>query len=131
MEASLPEQAMSGWQSLQESISIKEELPIKRSLYLGMFVPILLTACGSIAAVDPTSTSVPTDTPTPTLTPLPTATPTPLPSATSDVTATAIAKGTESAGAILAELDHLLADTDIPIKRDIWPGNKRSRLLLN
>ena len=89
---------------------------MKQSLYLGLFVPILLTACGSIAAVDPTSTSVPTDAPTPTLTPLPTDTPTPLPSATPDVTATAAAKATESAGAILAELDHLLADTDIPYK---------------
>ena len=89
---------------------------MKRFLYFCLFVPILLTACGGIEAVDPTSTSVPTDTPTPTLTPLPTNTPTPLPTATPDITATAAAKATKSADAILAELDHFLADTDILYK---------------
>jgi hypothetical protein len=95
---------------------IKEELPMKRSLCLCLLVPILITACGNIAIVELTPTSAPTDTPAPTLTPLPTDTATPLPSATPDITATAAAKATESADAILAELDNLLADTEIPYK---------------
>jgi hypothetical protein len=89
---------------------------MKRSLCLCLLVPILITACGNIAIVELTSTSAPTDTPAPTLTPLPTDTATPLPSATPDITATAAAKATESADAILAELDNLLADTEIPYK---------------
>jgi len=84
--------------------------------YLCLLVPILITACGNIGIVELTSTSAPTDTPAPTLTPLPTDTATPLPSATPDITATAAAKATESADAILAELDNLLADTEIPYK---------------
>ena len=89
---------------------------MKRSLCLCLLVPILITACGNIGIVELTSTSAPTDTPAPTLTPLPTDTATPLPSATPDITATAAAKATESADAILAELDNLLADTEIPYK---------------
>jgi len=89
---------------------------MKRSLYLCLLVLLLITACGNISAMEPTSTSAPSDTPAPTLTPLPTETPTPLPTSTPDVTATAGAKATESADAILAELDHLLSDTDIPYK---------------
>lgn len=89
---------------------------MKRSLCLCLLVPILITACGNIAIVELTPTSAPTDTPAPTLTPLPTDTATPLPSATPDITATAAAKATESADAILAELDNLLADTEIPYK---------------
>jgi len=89
---------------------------MKRSLCLCLLVPILITACGNIAIVELTPTSAPTNTPAPTLTPLPTDTATPLPSATPDITATAAAKATESADAILAELDNLLADTEIPYK---------------
>jgi hypothetical protein len=89
---------------------------VERSLYICLLVPILITACGSLAGVEPTATSAPTNTPSPTLTPLPTDTSTPLPTETPDVTATAASKSTESAGTILPELDHLLADTDIPYK---------------
>ena len=89
---------------------------MKRFLYLCLFVTILLAACGGIAAVEPTATSAPTDPPAPTLTPLPTDTATPLPTTTPDTTATAGSKATESAGAIIAELDRLLVDTNIPYK---------------
>src|SRR5215210_5961574 len=87
---------------------------MKRCLYLCLLIPILITACRNIAVMEPTSTSAPTDTPAPTFTSLPTNTATPLPTATPNVTATAAAKATESSDAILAELDHLLAETDIP-----------------
>jgi len=90
---------------------------MKRFLYFTLFVSLLLTACGSIPGLNPaTPTSAPIMTSAPTLTPLPTDTPTPIPTSTPDITATAAAKATESSRAILAELDKLLADTDVPFK---------------
>src|ERR671913_495237 len=89
---------------------------MKQSLYLYLLIPILITACRNIAVMESTSTPAPSDTPAPTLTLLPADTPTPLPTSTPDVTAIAAAKATESADAILAELDHLLSDTEIPYK---------------
>lgn len=104
---------------------------MKRSLYICLLVPILITACGSLAAVEPTATSAPTDTPAPTLTRLPTDTSTPLPTATPDVTATAAAKATEAADAILAKLDQLLADTDIPYEEGHLAWQQEKPLTIN
>jgi len=90
---------------------------MKSFLYFGLLSAVLLAACGSILASDPTATLAPTNSPEPTLTPRPTDTPTPLPTSTPDVTATAEAKSTEFAASVLEELDILLKDTDIPYKQ--------------
>ena len=93
---------------------------MKRFSYCALFVVLLVSAC-SPAAPEPTviPTAVPptvTDTPAPTETPLPTDTPTPEPTATPDTAATAAAQSTQVAGEVLAELDKLLSDSDIPYK---------------
>ncbi len=104
---------------------------MKRALYLCLLVPIMVTACGSIGAVNPTVTSAPTDTPAPTLTPLPTDTPTPPPTTTPDVTATAGAKATEAAEAVVAELDKLLGDTEILYKEGHLAWQQAEPLTIN
>ena len=99
---------------------------MKRVPYFVLFVLLFLIACGGIPGLNPTATSVPTDTPQPTSTPLPTDTATPLPTATPDLTATAGAKATEVAESVLAELDQLLKDTDVPYKEGhlAWQQSK-------
>ena len=43
----------------RKSIFIKEELPMKRSLYLCLLIPILIIACRNVAVTIHTSTSAP------------------------------------------------------------------------
>src|SRR5688572_25731401 len=71
---------------------------------------LFLTACGTNAA-ESTATPLP-----PTETPLPTNTATVVPTATANLTATAIAQVEEAEAEVLAELDKLLDDTEVPYK---------------
>jgi hypothetical protein len=77
---------------------------------------LLIVACAAPGMAAPTATPAPTDTPQPTFTPLPTETPTLVPTSTPDKTATAVVMATETADAVLTELDKVLGDTDIAYK---------------
>lgn len=77
---------------------------------------VLIVACVVPGMAAPTATPVPTNTPEPTFTPLPTETPTLVPTSTPDKTATAVVMATETADAVLTELDKALGDTDIAYK---------------
>lgn len=88
---------------------------MKRFPYFAFFMWILLTACSAIPALAPaTPTPTATLTSTPTSTPLPTETSTLTPTSTPDITATVAAQATETSGEILAELNRLFKNTDIP-----------------
>lgn len=87
---------------------------MKRFVSISLLVLILLSACSTLAPAPATPTPEPTDTPQPTATPLPTDTPTPVPTSTPDQAATVAAQSTETADAILSELDGVLGDSDIP-----------------
>jgi hypothetical protein len=89
-----------------------KRLPIFASIALAA----LLAACVLPGMAAPTATPTPTNTPEPTFTPLPTETPTLVPTSTPDQTATAVVRATETADAVLTELDKLLGDTDIAYK---------------
>jgi len=90
---------------------------MKRLLYFFILLLVLSQACSlAPAAKPPTITPAPTNTPQPTLTPSPTNTVTPAPTSTPDKTATAAVQSTAAAQTVLAELDKLLGDTDIPYK---------------
>jgi len=96
---------------------------MNRFPYFVLLTALLFTACGNVQAASPTNTVVvPSDTPESTFTPLPTDTPTPPPTITPDAAATAAAQTTQQAGTVLAELDKLLGDSDIPYQAGhlIW-----------
>lgn len=96
--------------------------------YVGILVLISL-ACGGFAAeptMTPTITSEPpTSTTVPTETSIPTATP--------NRTATVVARATSSAGEVLAELEDLLGDTEIPYQdgKLVWKQNERLDIEMN
>jgi hypothetical protein len=101
----------------------QEDLTMKHFPYLALLAVILVSACGGIPFVQPTSTPLPTDTPQPTATPLPTKTPTLIPTATRNATATAAANATQASSNILSHLDKVLGDdTKIPYKEGylVW-----------
>ena len=99
---------------------------MKRFVSISLLVLILLSACSSLAPAPATSTPEPTDTPHLTATPLPTDTSTPVPTSTPDKAATAAAQSTETADAILSELDGVLGDSDIPYQDGhlVWKQGK-------
>jgi len=91
---------------------------MKRFSYL-VLLTLFIMACGGTTTALPTATAKPptaTNSPVPTDTPLPTDTPTLVPTSTPDITATAAAQATEVAGGVLAELDKMFGDSDIPYK---------------
>jgi len=88
---------------------------MKKLLCLSLLLVVLLSACGSLKAPEPpTSTPLPTNTFMPTFTPVPTDTPTPVPTSTPNKTATAAAQATETSTSVLSELENVLGETDIP-----------------
>jgi hypothetical protein len=100
---------------------------MKRLLYLVILLLLLLQACSTPPTAEPpTATSAPTDTPVPTATPQPTDTPTPEPTSTPDKAATAAAQSTASAQTVLAELEDILGEEDIPYQNGqlLWQQEK-------
>ncbi len=102
---------------------------MKRSMHLVIFLLLLLVlqACSAPPAAElPTATTAPTDTPAPTVTPPPTDTPTPVPTSTPDKAATAAAQSTASAQSVLAELEEILGEEDIPYQDGhlLWQQEK-------
>jgi hypothetical protein len=81
-----------------------------RSLFAITILIVVSLACASMGG-EPTKTPQP-----PTETPLPTNTATAIPTATPNLTATAVAKAEEAEAKVLAELDDVLGDTEIPYK---------------
>ena len=90
---------------------------MKRFPYLIILLLVVSQACSlAPATVQPSPTPAPTNTPQPTVTPVPTNTATSEPTSTPNKTATAAAQSTAAAQTVLAELDKLLGNTDIPYK---------------
>jgi len=103
---------------------------MKRLQYFALFILLVSVACG-ITPAAPTAT--PSPQPTATFTPPPTNTPTPSPSptATTDVAATLVAKRTETAGGVLAELDELLGDSEIAYQEGKLLWQEKSPITVN
>ncbi|MBL8090772.1 MAG: hypothetical protein KF758_03545 [Anaerolineales bacterium] len=94
-----------------------------RSIFALMIFVIVSLACAGVGA-EPIPTSTPEP---PTVTPEPTKTPTLVPTATPNRTATVQAQATVSANEVLAELEDVLGETEIPYQngRLLWKQDEK------
>lgn len=107
---------------------------MKRFRYVSLFVLLILSACSTLTAQQPaTSTPEPTNTIPPTATALPANTATTVPTSTPNQTATAVVQATETSASVFKEVDEVLGDSDIAYDSGhlAWKQTKKMKVTLS